>query len=395
MTVLREDVDPTVNVEGGSIDIKDEAVLDSINRGLAAATAGCVITPYIALEKVRKVLAYYKIFIPQTNFLEGDEGQEVFAVSQFGLKYGMTNDGEIKDKKSDDLHVYFEWSMNDLGLFDIYCEVVNNEELEELVAAYNEDSEDEGKEDSSGAKTSFDTYRASNMNEEFEEMDEGLKMGDYGHEKEKAAKRGEPPFEGGYKVKGPRKDRFGNIIKTKNIAKHLAKKAEKKFVKEDGEPKLGSHNVMRMKKSEMDPDIRKGWKDYKSQRNIAIASNTTKNVNMSVPGMPPAVKLQAQIQPYKHVDSEAKKDATRDKFVGQQNTRDIRRNPPITVKEDNINEISTGLARNYLKKNAASKKKAEAEFYKADWLDLKNKREGTGQPAKSAKNAKKAIIRMI
>jgi len=33
-----------------------------------------------------------------------------------------------------------------------------------------------------------------------------------------------PPFEGPYrKVDGPRKDKFGNVIKTKNIAKHLAK----------------------------------------------------------------------------------------------------------------------------------------------------------------------------
>jgi hypothetical protein len=34
-----------------------------------------------------------------------------------------------------------------------------------------------------------------------------------------------PPFEGGYKVTGPKKDKFGNTIKVQNIAKKLARKA--------------------------------------------------------------------------------------------------------------------------------------------------------------------------
>jgi hypothetical protein len=34
-----------------------------------------------------------------------------------------------------------------------------------------------------------------------------------------------PPWEGGYKATGPRKDKFGNIIKKKNLPGHLAKKA--------------------------------------------------------------------------------------------------------------------------------------------------------------------------
>lgn len=40
------------------------------------------------------------------------------------------------------------------------------------------------------------------------------------------------PFDGGVEVKGPHKDKFGNIIKTKNMAKHLAKKGRAQAEKE-------------------------------------------------------------------------------------------------------------------------------------------------------------------
>jgi hypothetical protein len=43
-------------------------------------------------------------------------------------------------------------------------------------------------------------------------------------DKLKESNKDDLPFDGGEEVKGPHKDKYGNVIKTKNMAKHLAKK---------------------------------------------------------------------------------------------------------------------------------------------------------------------------
>lgn len=166
MRNIVEDFDPSTNVEGGSIDINDEAVVDAINRNISAVTSSATVTPYIALEKIRKVLAYYKIFLPQTVFLEGDEGNEVFEISQFGEKFGVTNDGEFKTKNDDGLYLYFEWMTNDDGIIDTFSEIVDEDDLEELLADFDEEGEEEENDDSDGAEPTHDMYKAANMREE-------------------------------------------------------------------------------------------------------------------------------------------------------------------------------------------------------------------------------------
>jgi hypothetical protein len=67
-----------------------------------------------------------------------------------------------------------------------------------------------------------------------------------------------------------------------------------------------------------------------------------------------------------------------------------------TVKEsEQIDEISSGLARNYLKKAEASKKQASADHYKYGWSKMKNKREGTGLSAANAKKSDKALDTIV
>lgn len=165
MRNIVEDFDPSTNVEGGSIDINDEAVVDAINRNISAITSNAIVTPYVAFEKIRKILAYYKIFIPQTVFLEGDEGNEVFEISQFGEKFGVTDTGEFKSKNDDNLYLYFEWLTNDDGMIDVFAEIVDDEDLEELLADFDEEGEEEENDDSDGAEPTHDMYKAANMNE--------------------------------------------------------------------------------------------------------------------------------------------------------------------------------------------------------------------------------------
>lgn len=144
---LREEVDIAPYVERGVIDVSDPAARDNINTLLTGALGPCFLTPYIALEKVRKVLAYYHIFLPKTTFLEGDRGVEVFTVKQFGELSGMKDSGEVVTKVDSPLSLYFEYKMNDKGMYDIFSEIVTQEELDDLVDNVEDEVNDEDAED--------------------------------------------------------------------------------------------------------------------------------------------------------------------------------------------------------------------------------------------------------
>lgn len=141
MAVLDENHEATA---AGKIDLKNGDVLDGMNGALAEVTFEPTLTPYIAWEKVIKVLATYHVFMPKT-FLEGSHGNHVAPVFQFGEKMGMTDDGVVKTHTDTDLFLYFEWLENEEGQFEIFAEVVNEEELAEILKDY--DDEEEGPEE--------------------------------------------------------------------------------------------------------------------------------------------------------------------------------------------------------------------------------------------------------
>jgi hypothetical protein len=117
------------------------------------------------MEMVRKVLAPFSIFPPSMNFLDGDSGHEVFEISQFGDKMGMTNDGTVVVKNADPYFVYFEYAMNDKGSFDIFCEIVTEDELSEIMADIEDEMEDGDTTDGDmeDAEDSFDKYKSENQ----------------------------------------------------------------------------------------------------------------------------------------------------------------------------------------------------------------------------------------
>lgn len=171
---LNEEMMPFAQTEKGFVGVDNGPVRDNINIHLASITAKPYATPYHAMEMVRKVLAPFSIFPPSTNFLDGDSGHEVFQIKQFGDKIGMTNDGQMAVKNFDDYYVYFEYAMNDKGSFDIFCEVVSEDELDEIMADI-EDEMEEGDDTTimTDAEDSFDDYKEKNqVNEETEQLDE-------------------------------------------------------------------------------------------------------------------------------------------------------------------------------------------------------------------------------
>ena len=161
---LSEEMMPFAQTEKGFVGVDNGPVRDNINIHLASVTARPHATPYHALEMVRKVLAPFSIFPPQTNFLDGDSGHEVFPIKQFGDKMGMTNDGTVVVKNYDPYYIYFEYQMNDRGSFDIFCEIVEESELQEILDDMESEMEDGDTTDGneSDAEDSFDEYKAGN-----------------------------------------------------------------------------------------------------------------------------------------------------------------------------------------------------------------------------------------
>jgi hypothetical protein len=148
---VKEETMPYAGTKSGVIDIRDAAVRDGLNQQLAGVTAGKFVTPYIAFERVCKALANFHIFPPRTSYLEGDSGAVNFRIDQFGSKMGMTDDGRVVSAPEDPHHLYFEYRQSDCGMFMVFCEVVDQEELEEILddveAEMNDDTVEDERED--------------------------------------------------------------------------------------------------------------------------------------------------------------------------------------------------------------------------------------------------------
>lgn len=130
---IEEEVERAPGVPSGRNSIDISSVVDNINVLLARTTAQCFLTPYIALERVAKVMAHFHVFLPKYSFMEGDSGVAVFPVEQYGTKVGMRNDGTVVTAEPSPYSLFFEYQMNDKGTFDIYTEVVDEDDLNELI----------------------------------------------------------------------------------------------------------------------------------------------------------------------------------------------------------------------------------------------------------------------
>ena len=125
----------------GTRDLDDDATIDNINVVLNGITSLRFPNPYIALEKVKKALANWHIFLSRTPYMEHDHGVEVWPINQFGGKAGMTDAGEFKVGDPSGYYLFFENGLDDNGTFLTYCEVVNQDDLEQLKNEVNAEEE--------------------------------------------------------------------------------------------------------------------------------------------------------------------------------------------------------------------------------------------------------------
>ncbi len=100
--------------------ITDENTRDALNRALDSATAFGFPDMQRAFERVSKVLMTNNIFLNKIDDLHDEEGLDVSMASQ----------GAIDDTG---LSIYFEWQREDNGLFSVFCNVVDDTDLEELL----------------------------------------------------------------------------------------------------------------------------------------------------------------------------------------------------------------------------------------------------------------------
>ena len=154
---VAEETMPFAQTEKGFIGVEDPAVRDNINSLIAGVTHCKFITPYIALERISKVLANFHIFPPKQNFMEYDHGVVAVEINQFGSTVGMTNAGEVVTDTASPYYLYFEYEINDDGTFEVFSEIVTSDELDEILSDV--DSEDDEEE----------------MNEEVKKATGGLK----------------------------------------------------------------------------------------------------------------------------------------------------------------------------------------------------------------------------
>lgn len=125
---LKEEVMPTV-LSNGSIDIANESVRDEINGYLSAVATRPCITPYIALNKMRKVLAHFHIYLPKRAYMEGKHGVEVWEIHQFGHKMGMTDQGEFIKSTPCKYYLFFHYHLMG-SMYFVEAKIVDNDELE-------------------------------------------------------------------------------------------------------------------------------------------------------------------------------------------------------------------------------------------------------------------------
>lgn len=114
-----------------TVDLNDEKTVITINSSISQAMDDEFLTPYMAIGRIMNILSQYSLHLPKM-FLDDESGVEYVELLQFGLE---PND-ELKN------FLYFEYVMNENGYFDIFCQIVDGDELDELLDDEEEDSLD-------------------------------------------------------------------------------------------------------------------------------------------------------------------------------------------------------------------------------------------------------------
>lgn len=131
---LKEEVLPTALVQDGSFDLRRDDVRAQINAILSGITGHSCVTPYVALNKISKALAYFHIILPKRTYMQGDRGIEVYEMNQFGHKMGMTDQGEFVTEVPCKYYLFLQY-LSIAGRYVVTAKVVDNADLDTLLSS--------------------------------------------------------------------------------------------------------------------------------------------------------------------------------------------------------------------------------------------------------------------
>lgn len=116
----------------GGIKLSESGTIAKINADLHRLSSIEYDTPYVALERVRKVLANFSLSIPGVSSLHPEGDEDYFPLTQFGEVSGISDLGDKVE--SDPYHfLYFGWIPSEItGCYEIHAEVLTEEQIEEL-----------------------------------------------------------------------------------------------------------------------------------------------------------------------------------------------------------------------------------------------------------------------
>ncbi len=118
-----------------SSNLNNAQTRDEINNHLERKLDDKFLTPYIALERVRKVLHPYGVVIQAVAWLNGDEGEYVFPINQWGGISGLDTNLE----SNPEYNVYMSWSYDpEMGAYDLYAAIVGLDQLDNLLSTHDD-----------------------------------------------------------------------------------------------------------------------------------------------------------------------------------------------------------------------------------------------------------------
>ena len=122
---------PIMEFNADFIDLENPKTVVAINSMLAQNTNEDFLTPYIGLGRIMMILAQYGLHLPKM-FLDSEHGTEYVEL----LQHGKDVPDSIKK------YLYMEYQMNQTGKFDVFCQIVDENELADILDA-EDDEEDE------------------------------------------------------------------------------------------------------------------------------------------------------------------------------------------------------------------------------------------------------------
>lgn len=147
---IEEHTIPVVYISKNQVDLAKESTRNELNRNLAASFASEISSPYVGWTKLDKILAMYHIIVPRINFEEGEDGEYVLAISQFGGKFGASMDGTItspNEPDQADYFLYYSYALGGGGFYKATAVIVDEEELDTLIPDHTENIDSSGNKD--------------------------------------------------------------------------------------------------------------------------------------------------------------------------------------------------------------------------------------------------------